>query len=235
MLQVNHIEVGYQDHLVLKGLNLNTQAGEIHGILGMNGSGKTTFFNALYQFLPIRSGSFLYQNQPVHQKHIAYLETHHFFYSYMTGEEYLQLCALHNPAFRLMEWNKIFELPLKTMIDTYSTGMKKKLAFIGNIALDRPIMVLDEPYNGVDFESCEIIYEILLRLRQQGKIILLSSHIIESLTNVCDRVSYLNKGVIEREYSKSDFKRMEQDLRDFIKSKVEGDLDELFNKTRNQN
>jgi ABC-2 type transport system ATP-binding protein len=91
-------------------------------------------------------------------------------------------------------------------------------------------MVLDEPYNGVDFESCEIIYEILLRLRKQGKVILISSHIIESLTNVCDRVSYLNNGLIEREYLTTDFKQMEQDLRDFIKSKVENNLDSLFSK-----
>ncbi|MFT4760342.1 MAG: ABC-2 type transport system ATP-binding protein [Saprospiraceae bacterium] len=166
----------------------------------------------------------------MHQKDIAYLETHHFFYSYMTGEEYLQLCALQNPSFNIKEWNQIFNLPLKTMVDTYSTGMKKKLAFIGNIALNRPIMVLDEPYNGVDFESCEIIYEILLRLRKQGKVILISSHIIESLTNVCDRVSYLNNGLIEREYLTTDFKQMEQDLRDFIKSKVENNLDSLFSK-----
>ena len=228
MLTINNLQVGYQEHLVLKGLNLNAKVGEIHGILGMNGSGKSTFFNALYRFLPTRAGEIAFNNQPVHQKDIAYLETHHFFYSYMTGEEYLQLCALQNPDFNIAEWNQIFDLPLKTMVDTYSTGMKKKLAFIGNIALNRPIMVLDEPYNGVDFESCEIIYEILLRLRKQGKIILISSHIIESLTNVCDRVSYLNNGVIEREYAKTDFKQMEQDLRDFIKSKVEGNLDALF-------
>lgn len=228
MLIIHNLQVGYQDNLVLKGLNLTAKAGEIHGILGMNGSGKSTFFNALYRFLPIRNGEIAFNNQPVYQKDIAYLETHHFFYSYMTGEEYLQLCALQNSNFNIQEWNQIFDLPLKTMVDTYSTGMKKKLAFIGNIALNRPIMVFDEPYNGVDFESCEIIYQILLRLRKQGKTILISSHIIESLTNVCDRVSYLNNGVIEKEYAKADFKQMEQDLRDFIKSKVEGNLDVLF-------
>lgn len=230
MLIINNLKVAYKDNLVLKGLNLNANAGEIHGILGMNGSGKSTLFNALYRFLPISGGDISFNDRAIHQKDIAYLETHHFFYSYMTGEEYLQLCALQNPNFSIEEWNQIFNLPLKTMVDTYSTGMKKKLAFIGNIALNRPIMVLDEPYNGVDFESCEIIYEILLRLRNQGKTILISSHIIESLTNVCDRVSYLNYGVIEREYLATDFKQMEQDLRDFIKSKVERNLDTLFAK-----
>jgi ABC-2 type transport system ATP-binding protein len=228
MLKVNNLKVAYNENLVLKGLNLTAKAGEIHGILGMNGSGKSTLFNALYRFLPTAGGEISFNDGSIHQKDIAYLETHHFFYSYMTGEEYLQLCALQNPDFNTQEWNQIFNLPLQTMVDTYSTGMKKKLAFIGNIALNRPIMVLDEPYNGVDFESCEIIYEILLRLKKQGKTILISSHIIESLTNVCDRVSYLNNGVIEREYLTADFKKMEQDLRDFIKSKVEGNLDALF-------
>jgi ABC-2 type transport system ATP-binding protein len=230
MLTITNLKVAYKNNLVLKGLNLTAEEGEIHGILGMNGSGKSTFFNALYRFLPVVAGEISFNSKTIHQKDIAYLETHHFFYSYMTGEEYLQLCALQNPSFNIKEWNQIFNLPLKTMVDTYSTGMKKKLAFIGNIALNRPIMVLDEPYNGVDFESCEIIYEILLRLRKQGKVILISSHIIESLTNVCDRVSYLNNGLIEREYLTTDFKQMEQDLRDFIKSKVENNLDSLFSK-----
>lgn len=228
MLKIENLQVAYKENLVLKGLNLTAKRGEIHGILGMNGSGKSTFFNTLYRFLPMKTGAISLDAHAVHQKDIAYLETHHFFYSYMTGKEYLQLCALQNADFQIDEWNKIFNLPLHTMVDTYSTGMKKKLAFIGNIALNRPIMVLDEPYNGVDFESCEIIYEILLRLRQQGKIILISSHIIESLTNVCDRVSYLNNGVIEKEYLLDDFKKMEEDLRDIIKAKVKGNLNAIF-------
>jgi ABC-2 type transport system ATP-binding protein len=108
--------------------------------------------------------------------------------------------------------------------------MKKKLAFIGIIALDRPILILDEPFNGVDFESSEVLYEILKRLRKKGKTILLSSHIIESLTNICDEVSYLSNGIIARKYLMNDFKQMELDLREIIQQKVSSTLDDLFEK-----
>ncbi len=232
MLIINELSVFYGKNKVLQGLALKCVNAKIHGILGMNGAGKTTLFNAIYGFLPKDSGSCLFKGQPVSKKEVAYLETVNFFYSYMTGKEYLQLCSLQNPNFNIEEWNRVFQLPLGNLIDTYSTGMKKKLALQGVIALDRPILILDEPFNGVDFESSEVIYEILKRLRKQGKTILLSSHIIESLTNICNSINYLSNGKIEKTYVKSEFGMLETELRSAIKEKVSDALNEIFDSTQ---
>lgn len=228
MLKINNLTVSYDENKVLDSLSLECKPHQIHGILGMNGSGKTTLFNTLYGFIPPDAGHYEYADQPISKKEISYLETFNFFYPYMTGKEYLQLCALQNSVFNIEEWNRIFQLPLNQLVDTYSTGMKKKLALQGVIALNRPVMILDEPFNGVDFESSEVIYEILKRLRKQGKTILLSSHIIESLTNVCDSINYLSDGKIKKTYFQNDFGLLEIELRTLIKAKVEEALDEIF-------
>lgn len=228
MLTINNLHFSYSEKEVLKGLNFSAQSGKIHGILGMNGSGKTTLFKTIYGFNVKESGECLFNDKPVSKRDIAFLETANFFYSYMKGQEYLELCALQNPDYSIENWNQLFQLPLNDLVEHYSTGMKKKLAFLGIIALDRPILILDEPFNGIDFESSEVLYEILKRLRKKGKTILLSSHIIESLTNICDEVSYLSNGVIERKYAQSEFRQMELDLRELIQQKVTSTLDSIF-------
>lgn len=230
MLTINNLHFSYDENKVLNGLSLQINPGTIHGILGMNGSGKTTLFKTIYGFNTRDAGECLFNGTQVSKQDIAFLQTHDFFYSFMKGKEYLELCALQNPEFDINNWNQLFQLPLNDLVEHYSTGMKKKLAFIGIIALDRPILILDEPFNGVDFESSEVLYEILKRLRKKGKTILLSSHIIESLTNICDEVSYLSNGIIERKYLMNDFKQMELDLREIIQQKVSSTLDDLFEK-----
>lgn len=228
MLKINDLHFAYSEKKILKGLHLEASPGEIHGILGMNGSGKTTLFKTIYGFNEKESGECLFEGNPVSKRDIAFLETTNFFYSFMKGQEYLELCALQNADYPIKEWNQLFQLPLNDLVEHYSTGMKKKLAFLGIIALNRPILILDEPFNGVDFESSEVLYEILKRLKKEGKTILLSSHIIESLTNICDEVSYLSNGIIERKYASSEFKQMELDLRELVQQKVTSILDSIF-------
>ena len=229
MLSVKNISYAYGDNEVLQNLNLEVKPACIHGILGMNGAGKTTFFNVMYGLLKKQVGEMKYDGQALHSRSIAYLETNNYFYSYMRAREYLQLCAGKNSSFDIDHWNALFQLPLDYLIDSFSTGMKKKLAFMGVLALNRPVLILDEPFNGVDLESNEIIYQILLRLKQQSKLILLSSHIIETLTNVCDAVSYLNEGSFRQTFQKPDFPEMERKLRDKLQEKTGEILDQLMN------
>ena len=130
--------------------------------------------------------------------------------------------------FDIEKWNKIFDLPLDDLIDTYSTGMKKKLAFLGVMALDRPILILDEPFNGVDVESNEKIFQILERVKEQGKIILLSSHILSSLTNICDKISFLKEGAIFKTYRREEFPELESGLREMVQQNINQALNDLF-------
>lgn len=228
MLSIRDLKSSFGEHEVLKGIQLEASPGEIHGILGFNGAGKTTMFRTIYGYKKKDSGTVLYQNEPISNREIAFMETDTFFYSYMKGREYLELLAMRNPSYPMDQWNALFDLPLDDLIDTYSTGMRKKLAFLGIIALDRPIWILDEPFSGVDVESNEKIFQILQRLKSQNRVILISSHILQSFTTICDRISVLREGIITQTYDKANFPSLEEKLRVEIQQNIQGTLDDLM-------
>jgi len=230
MLKINNLSVSYSKDKILNELNIEFLPGEIHGILGMNGAGKSTFFNSICGLKSMDSGECLYEGDWVNSDHIAFMQTHTYFYPYMQGIEYLNLIGSSNPDFDPHHWNKIFELPLNQLIENYSTGMKKKLVFIGVLAQDKPILILDEPFNGVDIESNEKIIQILEYLRDKGCTILLSSHIIHALTDCCNKVSYLKNGNFVRTYLKDEFSDLQQLVKELVSQDVADVLSELEHK-----
>jgi ABC-2 type transport system ATP-binding protein len=205
MLLINNLKVSFKEKNVLQNLNLNISKGEIFGILGKNGAGKTTLFQSIYQNINY-SGEILIDNAKASKAKIGFVETENYFYPYMLGSEYLSFFKdIKNLKTAFIEK---FDIPLKKYIDSYSTGMKKKIALIGAILLDKPFLILDEPFNGLDFESVEILYSVINDLKNNNKTILISSHILETLTNTCDRIGILKDGMIENIYSKNDFSEM---------------------------
>jgi ABC-2 type transport system ATP-binding protein len=213
MLAIKQLEVGYHDKLVINGLNLEVAEGSVHGILGMNGAGKTTLFNTLYGYVPKLAGTCLWKDKALSRVDIGYLETNSFFYPLQTGREYLQLCAWQHPDFPFEQWNAIFRLPLDQYTDTYSTGMRQKLSLLGLLAGDFPVLLLDEPFNGLDLESAELMYQLLEELKSQHKCILMSSHIVETVSRSCDRVSYLQEGRILQTFEREELTEMEKFIR----------------------
>ena len=165
MLEVFDLDIAYKDdNPVLKGLNLSVAKGEVFGILGMNGAGKTTLFNAIYGLISPTKGAIHLFGKPIHYTNIAFLETENYFYPYIKGVEYLNLVT--KGAFNIA-LNKIFELPLNDLVDTYSTGMKKKLAFWTVFESEQEVIILDEPFNGIDIESVECFYNLIREMRNQ--------------------------------------------------------------------
>ena len=229
MLEINNIKVSYGEHEVLKGASLKVLKGTAHGILGMNGAGKTTLFETLYGQLSKLEGKCIFNDAPLTRNDIAYLESESYFYPYITGKEYLLLCANKNPDFNITEWNGLFKLPLQQLTETYSTGMKQKLALMGTLATNRPIIIMDEPFNGVDLESSEIIYQIIDFLKTQEKFLLISSHIMETLTHTCDQISHLHDGQFIKTYQKEAFPQMQQLLRKQLQSNIQGALNRIQN------
>ncbi|MCO6480942.1 MAG: ATP-binding cassette domain-containing protein [Phaeodactylibacter sp.] len=227
MLTIQNISVSYGDHQVLNGASLEVAPGTIHGVLGMNGAGKTTFFEAVYGRVPRLSGDCTFEGRPLQRPDAAFLETESFFYPMLTGREYLRLCAVSNPAFDIDGWNELFHLPLGHLAETYSSGMKQKLALMGALAPGRPILILDEPFNGIDLESSEILYQVLAHLCKQGRYILLSSHILETLTNTCHSISHLEGGRFIRTYSREEFAQMQAYIREKLKGRARGKLEGL--------
>lgn len=219
MLKLINVKVSYQKDIpILKGVNLNISRGQIYGILGMNGAGKTTLFNAIYGFVNLEEGQIELNDNRIHHTNISFLETQNYFYPYIKGIEYLKLVTKGSFNLKL---NNVFELPLNDLVDNYSTGMKKKLAFWGVFELNNDVIILDEPFNGVDIESVECFYSLILEMRNQGKIIIISSHVIETLTRICDNIGYLNNGKIEKTYVKDNYSKLQIDIQKIIQNKVD--------------
>lgn len=212
MLKLDNISFAYGKNQVLENLSLNIESGQIHGLIGLNGSGKTLLLNGLYGFIKFQNGSITFDGMPIERKDISFLETNNFFYANLTGREFLSIFPTSSNRFDLEIWKELFALPIDDMIEGYSTGMKKKLALLTILKLDRPIIILDEPFNGLDLESNYLVEKIILMLKEKGKTILITSHILGILHQICDEIHWLNQKKIYKTYQKVDFRQIDEEV-----------------------
>lgn len=213
MLTIENLSKLYGKKQILNAICLECKPGKINGIVGENGAGKTTLFKCI-SGLESYIGKINYTKTNI-KNTIGFLETNPEFLSKITGKEYLQLiCNARNIKNVDFESQNIFELPLQQYAETYSTGMKKKLAFTGILLQNNDIFILDEPFNGVDIQSNLIIKELLKKLKAKGKIILLSSHIFSTLQDTCDYLHYIKAGKIQKKVERENFSIIEKLMND---------------------
>ncbi|MEO8447665.1 MAG: ATP-binding cassette domain-containing protein [bacterium] len=220
MISIKNLTVSFGKNIVLDNMNFNFPMNEVHGIVGLNGSGKTTFFNTLSTIIKPNSGKILFNEHDLKLSDMNYLETVNFFYSRITGNEYLNFFETTNSDFNLPALQQFFDLPLDELIETYSTGMKKKLALLAILKKDKPVYLFDEPFNGVDMETNKIIELIILAQKQKGKTVFVSSHILDPLIKVCDKIFFLENGNFSRSFERSDFNTIENELFGDLKFKA---------------
>src|SRR6218665_3949262 len=188
MIKISNLLFQYDKRPVIHIGEASFETSRVHGIVGLNGAGKTTFFNLLAHYLKADEGQIIYNNKPLSRQDIAYLETSNFFYSNITGAEYLKIFPVTNKSFQLEKLNELFQLPLQEIAESYSTGMKKKLALLAILQQDKPIYILDEPFNGLDMETNRVLEMMLENLKQKGKTVFISSHILAPLLTGCDDI-----------------------------------------------
>ncbi len=223
MVQIENLSFAYNKVPVLKDISLSIAKGAVLGLAGLNGAGKTTLLEIIAGYLKPITGS-----ANVDQIKCSYLETQPFFYSNITGKEYLSFITRKDHSFSIEKWNDVFHLPLHELIENYSSGMKKKLAIMGIIALERELILLDEPFNALDLESVEIVKLILPILKKQGKTIIITSHILSTLTDTCDSICYLENGSIKGIYSKQQFPGLAEELLSDTSNRFQTKIDDAF-------
>lgn len=214
MIRLQNISKFFDDHQVLKDINLEFARGKVYGIVGQNGAGKTTLFRCIAG-LESYHGTIQSDWNPL-KDHLGFLQTEPYFIDKLTGQEYINLfCLARKKELPEMDLQNVFDLPMMQYASTYSTGMKKKLAFTAILLQQNEVLILDEPFNGVDIQSNILITEIILRLKAAGKIILLSSHIFSTLENMCDEIFLLQAGTIVKKVFKEEFTSLENEMKEF--------------------
>lgn len=182
-------------------LNLEVKRGQVFGMLGPNGSGKTTTLGMLMGVINPTGGNFSWFEQPpTHQirKKIGAVLEHPIFYPYLSGQKNLELMAMIKEA-PVENIPKVLELVELTdrrndKYRTYSLGMKQRLA-IASALLNEPIvLILDEPTNGLDPMGIAEIREIIRKIAKDGKTIILASHLLDEVQKVCTHFAILRKG-----------------------------------------
>jgi len=215
MIHIKNLSKSFGAKTVLSGLNLHLEKGKAYGIVGENGAGKTTLFRCITG-MESYDGSIESDFSPL-KNHIGFLPTNPVFMSRITGWEYLKLLTIargiHVSDF---EERNVFDLPLGQYVETYSTGMKKKVALMGVLLQKNEIYILDEPFNGVDIHSNMIISAIIGALKSAGKTILISSHIFSTLSDNCDEIHHLKNGILETAVGREAFLALEEEMKAFV-------------------
>lgn len=212
MIILKSVSKSYHNKQVLNAINVSFKPGEINGVVGENGAGKTTLFKCIAG-LETFKGIIEYDHSTI-KNIVGFLPTNPSFFSKITGKEYLQLvCNARKIKITDFKEKNIFDLPLGQYAETYSTGMKKKLALTGILLQNNDIFILDEPFNGVDIHSNIIMNQVLTKLKELNKIVILSSHIFSTLYETCDYLHYLKNGSIIKSVDKSEFDVIEQAMK----------------------
>ncbi|NRS89113.1 ABC-2 type transport system ATP-binding protein [Flavobacterium sp. 7E] len=214
MIKINKLSKSFEKKQALNNIDIEFKKGKVYGIVGENGAGKTTLFRCIAG-LESYDGTIESEFDTL-KNHLGLLLTEPFFFSKITAKEYIQLLAnARNQVVPNIEKQNIFDLPLNQYASTYSTGMKKKLALTAILIQKNDLFILDEPFNGVDIQSNVIITEIIHKLKELDKTILMSSHIFSTLATTCDEIYLMRNGAIIRKVQQEDFSILESEMKEF--------------------
>lgn len=208
MLKISHLTKRYGDKLAVDDLTLHIAPGEIYGFIGHNGAGKTTTIKACCGLLNPDDGEILVdgidikKNPMQAKKIIAYLPDNPDLYDFLSGIKYLNLIAdiygvsADERAQKIQEYGDIFEMTqsLAAPISSYSHGMKQKLAVISALIHKPKLMLMDEPFVGLDPKAAHVLKQLMREICDEGGAIFFSTHVLEVAEKLCDKIAIIQNG-----------------------------------------
>ena len=220
-------------------LSLDVHQGEIFGFLGLNGAGKTTSIRIILDLVRPTSGrAFVFgidcrRDSLSARSRIGYLPGELGFYGDMTGDATLEVLARLNGAVvdrarrgELLDRMQLSPRDLQRKVREYSTGMKRKLGIVQAFQPDPPLLILDEPTEGLDPLMQDALYDLLADTRRRGRTVFMSSHVLSEVERVCDRIGLLRRGALVLVSSVADVRSMAaRQVRVTFRDDVAGDAD----------
>ena len=201
VLSIRSLTKFYGRIQALNQVSFEVPEGSVFGVLGPNGSGKTTLLGVVMDVLKANEGQYSWFGEPPSEKHRqqigCLLETPNF-YHYLSGERNLRIAAAikghgAEDIERVLKMVKLSDRK-QSLFSTYSLGMKQRLAIASCLLGNPPVLVLDEPTNGLDPVGIAETRELIRDLRREGKTIVLASHLLDEVEKVCTHVAILQKG-----------------------------------------
>ena len=212
MLRIEHLTKTYGDKKAVDDLSLHILPGEIYGFIGHNGAGKTTTLKSVVGILQFDEGEILIDGKSIRtqplacKREIAYIPDNPDLYEYMTGIKYLNFVAdifgvsAEDRQARIRDYADRFELTkdLAQPIAAYSHGMKQKLAIISAWLHQPRLILMDEPFVGLDPKASHLLKGMMREICQQGGAIFFSTHVLEVAEKLCDKVAIIKGGKLIR-------------------------------------
>jgi ABC-2 type transport system ATP-binding protein len=204
LFKAQNIVKRYANHTALDDVSISITKQSVFGLLGPNGAGKTSLIRIMNQITAPDSGELFFESEKLNQKHISqigYLPEERGLYKKMeVGEQALYLAQLKGMSradamVKLKIWFEKFEMTgwWKKKVEELSKGMQQKIQFVVTVLHEPKLLILDEPFSGFDPINANIIKNEILRLKENGSTILLSTHNMGSVEELCDEIALLNK------------------------------------------
>ena len=212
MLDIQHLTKTYGEKKAVDDLTLHIAPGEIYGFIGHNGAGKTTTLKAAVGILQFDSGEITVGGRSIRadplgcKRQLAYIPDNPDLYDYMTGIKYLSFIAdvfgvnAATRQARIREYAELFELTgdLAQPIAAYSHGMKQKLSIIAAWLHDPKLIIMDEPFVGLDPKASHLLKTMMRQVCDDGGAIFFSTHVLEVAEKLCDKVAIIKSGRLIR-------------------------------------
>ncbi|MCI7146966.1 MAG: ABC transporter ATP-binding protein [Firmicutes bacterium] len=213
MLKIENLTKTYGEKKAVDDLTLHINPGEIYGFIGHNGAGKTTAIKSCCGILPFDQGEIFIKGMSVKEnpleckKVLAYIPDNPDLYEFMTGIQYLNFIAdifaveADRRQTLIGKYADIFEITddLAQPVGAYSHGMKQKLAIISALIHEPELIIMDEPFVGLDPKASHRLKEIMRNICREGGAIFFSTHVLEVAEKLCDKVAIIKKGKLIKE------------------------------------
>jgi ABC-2 type transport system ATP-binding protein len=205
VLQFQQVCKKFSDIQVLDCIDLEVQAGEFFGLVGVNGAGKTTLIKSVLDFCEIDHGDIklfgIAHTQPHARTHLAFLPEQFTPPAHLTGRQFLEyIVNMHGLTYQ-HEYTEFLcreadlAIPaLSQLVKSYSKGMAQKLGLVACFCSNKPLLILDEPMNGLDPKARVYLKKYLLQLKAQGITVFFSTHLLADVESLCDRMGILHEG-----------------------------------------